>query len=475
MTDERPDRTPEESAEPTQEESPEAGDTVIEEAPVGAPTQPRTEIPAPTTAAAERRLVRRPEGKMIAGVCTGLAAYLGVDVVAIRIAAVLLAVFTGVGLVAYLVMWIVMPMAPEGEPIVAAAPRNDTNMGRWIGVGAVVLGAFILFRNFWDFRGGFFWGLLLIGIGVAVWGREFVSPRNGAPRPLAPPNPPPAGGGAPTEPSSSFALTPQTPAPPAPPPPPPIARRAASPAPAPSPSRREPSVLGRLVVGAAALAVGIAVLLHNVGAFNVSAKGILAVLLAIVALGLIVGAWLGRARWLIFPGIVLTIGLGITAIMPVAFLGGSYGEVLWQPTSRSDLRPRYTHAAGEAVLDLSQVRWGSKDKNVYVHLGFGELLVVVPRDIPVKVKGRVQGGEADLFGLVRSGWGVEHSATEPGDPDLGTLNLDIRMNFGEMRVRDVRPNDEFRASDYQRGAKVGVNFFRGVPGVSVDTHNGDKR
>jgi phage shock protein C len=70
-----------------------------------------TPPPAPTSSpAGARRLVRRSDDKMIAGVCSGVATYLGVDVTLVRILAVLGAVF-GFGslVVAYVVMWALVP------------------------------------------------------------------------------------------------------------------------------------------------------------------------------------------------------------------------------------------------------------------------------------------------------------------------------------------------------------------------------
>ncbi|MCX6624801.1 MAG: PspC domain-containing protein [Acidobacteria bacterium] len=47
--------------------------------------------------------------KKIAGVCAGFARYLDVDVVLVRLIWLMVAFSTGVGFIAYLVAWIVMP------------------------------------------------------------------------------------------------------------------------------------------------------------------------------------------------------------------------------------------------------------------------------------------------------------------------------------------------------------------------------
>jgi phage shock protein PspC (stress-responsive transcriptional regulator) len=57
----------------------------------------------------QRRLTRS-GNKMIAGVCGGIAEYLGCDPTLIRVAYIALSVFTFFsGAIAYLILWIVMP------------------------------------------------------------------------------------------------------------------------------------------------------------------------------------------------------------------------------------------------------------------------------------------------------------------------------------------------------------------------------
>ena len=57
-----------------------------------------------------KNLVRRRDDRMVAGVCSGLADYLGVDVTLVRVAAVVAAVLSlGAALVAYVAAWILMP------------------------------------------------------------------------------------------------------------------------------------------------------------------------------------------------------------------------------------------------------------------------------------------------------------------------------------------------------------------------------
>jgi phage shock protein C len=62
--------------------------------------------------AAVKRLYRSRSERKIAGVCGGLGTYLGVDPVIFRILWIVLALAGGLGLVAYLVAWIIIPQEP---------------------------------------------------------------------------------------------------------------------------------------------------------------------------------------------------------------------------------------------------------------------------------------------------------------------------------------------------------------------------
>ncbi len=60
------------------------------------------------------------EHKKIAGVCAGFADYLEVDVVLVRVLWLVLAFGTGLGFIAYIVAWIVMPKQARVNPLPAA-------------------------------------------------------------------------------------------------------------------------------------------------------------------------------------------------------------------------------------------------------------------------------------------------------------------------------------------------------------------
>ena len=118
------------------------------------------------------RLHRREEGRVVAGVCSGIAADLGVDPTVVRLAFALLALASGSGVAAYLGAWALLP-APEARE----AP-DRVRFGA--GVVLLIVAGFLAMRGL-GLADSLIWPAGMIAIGVAlVWrvpgGRRFAQP-----------------------------------------------------------------------------------------------------------------------------------------------------------------------------------------------------------------------------------------------------------------------------------------------------------
>ena len=124
--------------------------------------------------ATPRRLYRSRRDRMLAGVAGGLGQYFNIDPVLIRLAFVAMTLASGIGLVIYVILAIVVPNRPEyeEEPQITSTTTVDTTRGReiagiiLIGFGLLVLasnvGLFAILR--WDL----FWPIVLIGLGAYI-------------------------------------------------------------------------------------------------------------------------------------------------------------------------------------------------------------------------------------------------------------------------------------------------------------------
>ena len=74
------------------------------------------------------QLTRPRYPRMIAGVCAGLALHYGWDLSLVRVICALMIVLTGVGLIAYLAAWIVIPEAPYALPEQSNAGSAGTSI-----------------------------------------------------------------------------------------------------------------------------------------------------------------------------------------------------------------------------------------------------------------------------------------------------------------------------------------------------------
>jgi hypothetical protein len=203
--------------------------------------------------------------------------------------------------------------------------------------------------------------------------------------------------------------------------------------PLPPPQPRSP--LGRLVVSVAVLAVGVLAMVDLAGA-HVIGSAYLALPLAVIGAGLVVGAWYGRARALIVFGAVLTVLLAIAGT--AERVNGANRNVTWRPTGIEQLDRSYTIGIGNAVLDLSGVSFVDRSVAVDVHVSVGNLTVIVPSTVDVTVDGKVNVGNARVFG---EHWGgvdqPEHHVVDNGDDGPGGGDLVIRatVEVGDLEVR----------------------------------------
>ena len=118
--------------------------------------------------------VRSRTDRVIAGVCGGIGARLGIDANIVRIAFVALAL-AWVGMALYLMAWVLLPRSspPTAEPAPAGAtPAARTITTRAVGMALIVLGTVLLVRQLGAaLPDAVIWPALCVafGLGIVVW------------------------------------------------------------------------------------------------------------------------------------------------------------------------------------------------------------------------------------------------------------------------------------------------------------------
>ncbi|MBQ1025698.1 PspC domain-containing protein [Micromonospora sp. C95] len=201
---------------------------------------------------------------------------------------------------------------------------------------------------------------------------------------------------------------------------------------------RERSALGPVTFSLIFVALGLVGVLDLLDVFGIGASAYFAAALAVIGLGLLVGTWFGRARWLIALGLVTAAALAVvTVVESYDRVRGVDGAVTWAPTNHRDLANRYEQSFGDAVLDLRAIDFSQQETEVTVAINFGEATVVLPPNVDVTAVTQVTAGDADVLGQRTQG--MDNRAADVVDlgPDGaggGKLRLNLHVNAGHMEV-----------------------------------------
>ncbi len=133
-----------------------------------------------------RRLYRSTEHKIIGGVCGGLGEHFDIDPTWLRIAFVVLAITKGIGILLYLIGWVIIPKRSAEEAAEVAAEtatesstttsKSGINMSFLPGIVLIGLGImFLLYESFWWFDFQYVWPVVLIIVGGALLYRAIES------------------------------------------------------------------------------------------------------------------------------------------------------------------------------------------------------------------------------------------------------------------------------------------------------------
>jgi phage shock protein PspC (stress-responsive transcriptional regulator)/predicted membrane protein len=354
------------------------------------------------------RLVRRSHGRMIAGVCKGIADHFGIDPILVRIAFVVITFFGGAGVIAYAAAWLLIP--EEGETTsIGERVLHEHRWGRIAGFVLIAIALSSLLRPVWWGGGHALFPVLLIIGGLYLLSPGF-SGRGNWPQTL-PDTPPPT-----AEMPFTQEYPPPTPAPP-------------------RPKRR--GGLGALTFGLLFIGGGLVGLLLASGN-TIEPAYVFAAGLLIVGAALVVSTWFGRSFVLIPLGVVLAGLMSISTVIDVPITGG-VGDQRATPFVLADLHDDYHLGMGELQLDLSHLTFDRGTAHtVKATVGIGHLLVTLPRNVTAELHGHAGLGEVRFLGQHDGGIRVDRDTTlSAGGESPPRIVLDVEVGIGQVEVVDA--------------------------------------
>ncbi len=397
---------------------------------------------------------RNTDDRWLAGVCSGVADRLGIDPLIVRGALIVLLFVGGIGGLAYLVAWALLP-DQKGKILAEAALHGDG----W-GIALLIVIGIAFISNISDR-----WWLwtILVPVGLLVWwairstrqgktpeqmseearefGNKFAATFSRAPA---------AGAHTPSDasPSSSTEGTE----------PPPVSTGISTPAPAAPPYGMGPGRTGAVLAPERVvhrprprggflgllLTAGLAVAGYGIGRWYADSVGfegspeLLALGFAVAAAGLallVIGLTGRRAGFTAFLVSVAAVGAVAGTSMP-ALPDGGFGERTWLASAQP--ADGFSLTAGEARLALNGVPDGG---TVSVSMGAGQLNIAVPKGTTATIVPTVRAGQVVVHRPgsskeVRNGVETENGQpiTVGSGPTTATVN--ISMVAGEIVITE---------------------------------------
>jgi phage shock protein PspC (stress-responsive transcriptional regulator) len=391
-------------------------------------TSEATAPPPPPAASPE--LTRSATDRILGGVASGIARRLALPVWLVRALFILFSLGGGLGVALYVVGWVFIRAEDESDTIAERFFDRTTSTGSWVGIALIFVALIVLLDNISFLRGGVIWAVALLAVGFLLYtgdlprligrdedteSKEGVQPMTTTKTPVPDTSEDTNGvdmGSTPPPPPSTPAPTPPI-RPPAPP--------------------REKSILGRLTFGVMAIALGVLALLDNTTTLvDPATRHYLALAMTILGIGLLVGAFAGRARWLALVGLLgLPILFGSPAL-EYDFDDWNAATVSQTPTTFADLDGIYEHSIGELVIDLRELPWDGELVELDASLGIGELRILLPETISIIGHAEASIGHVEFDNRQSSGLSPNLPFDVTGTE--GTLELSASLGIGEIDI-----------------------------------------
>lgn len=382
-----------------------------------------TRVGEPGTTGSE--FVRPREGRVLAGVSQGLANRLDLPVWLPRALFVVCAFFGGLGIALYAAGWALMRSEDEDESPAERFFGDVSSSRSWIGIGLIFLAALILVDNLTFLSGGVVWAVGLLVVGILLYtgqiptggdrkrertdGVEQANETGAAPETETDA---PAAGGAPPVP---------TPTPPTLPPS--------------SSKPKERSILGRLTLGAMLVAMGVLAILDNIASVPIDAdpRHYLALAVTVLGLGLVIGGFVGRARWLILVGVVLVPTLLFSPVFEYEWTSDTFDAAV-SPVEFDDLDRAYSIEVGNLEIDLTNLPWDGREIALDAGVDLGNLGIRVPEGVGIVGVADVDVGRVSAPGRRSAGLGDPRLDFNEAGP-RGTVRLVAHVNVGNIEIR----------------------------------------
>jgi phage shock protein PspC (stress-responsive transcriptional regulator) len=332
---------------------------------------------------------RADDGAILAGVARDLGARTGVDPLWFRIAFVVLSVFSGLGVLLYAGSWMVL------------RGRRRSSFGPTVIAGSAVIAVscLVLLGNGTNFISSP-WTIVFVlaGIAVALW-----QPR-GVPAPAAP-----------APPGASTVVA----------------------------EPRQPSALGRWTLAAALLVGAAGAIGYQLDGDGLHPERWLGAAAVVCGVGMVLGAWRGRALWLVVPGLLFAASGFVAG--HAARAGIDELEAGTRYHSLASIRPFGLPEREDLIAGRIEVTVYSAPPETArsdLRVGLGEIEIIADDDVTIDVRAHVHDGEIVVNGVTQRNDG-DLQVIRIGTGQTADAVISATVSVGRLEITErnlVRPD-----------------------------------
>lgn len=353
---------------------------------------------------------RSTDDRLVAGVCSGVAKYLNIDPVIVRIVIAVLTIVGFAGAILYAAAWLLLPSDDADKSIAAGWFKLDDNEEQVRRIGLVLAGIIAVFSLLGD--NGNWWGLGWVLVPIAALYYLFVvRPRNTYKDTIK---------------AQVLAEMPTTEKITAD-----VQEKIDKKVAEKVAYARQPKSKALPLLTLSLIAIGVAVTRIYADTHDgIDWTTYVAVALAITGVGLVIGTFWGYGGPLIALGFVLGAVLLVGSVLP----DGRIGAQQPSPSTAADVRASYKHGIGLLELDLTSVSDPTAllGRTIVLDNGIGQTKVIVPEGLNVAINSELKLGQINLF--ERSVDGTENELNVAATATGPALTIEIDQNIGNVEV-----------------------------------------
>jgi hypothetical protein len=190
-----------------------------------------------------------------------------------------------------------------------------------------------------------------------------------------------------------------------------------------------------MTIGVMLLSLGVLAILDNIPGIPLEPepRHYMALAVTVLGVGLLVGGFVGRARWLILLAVVMVPTMLFSPVFEYNWNSDDFDRRI-SPAAFDDLQTTYHFDVGSLYIDLTDLPWEGQTIEIDASVDAGNIEIRIPDDVGLIGEASVDVGRVASDGRESAGLGNPTLRFDDDTGTLGTVNLDATVDIGNIEI-----------------------------------------